>query len=75
MTSYIDRASTYFIKGLVETAKQRMNKRLLDGLGGEDQERQVGQVGGEKVFQRAQVQEGYQTTRMKQNLEQLHFPF
>ena len=52
-----------------------MNKRLLDGLGGEDQERQVGQVGGEKVFQRAQVQEGYQTTRRKQNLEQLHLPF
>ena len=55
----------------METAKQRMNKRLLDGLGGEDQERQVGQGGG--VFQR--VQEGYQTTRRKQNLEQLHLPF
>ena len=41
LTSYIDRASTYFIKRLVETAKQRMNKRLLDGLGGEDQGRQV----------------------------------
>ena len=59
----------------METAKQRMNKRLLDGLGGEDQERQVRQGGGEKVFQRAQVQEGYQTTRRKQNLEQLHLPF
>ena len=57
----------------METAKQRMNKRLLDGLGGEDQDRQVGQGGGEKVFQR--VQEGYQTRRRKQNLEQLHLPF
>ena len=59
----------------METAKQRMNKRLLDGLGGEDQERQVRQGGGEKVFQRAQVQEGYQTRCRKQNLEQLHLPF
>ena len=57
----------------METAKQRMNKRLLDGLGGEDQDRTVGQGGGEKVFQR--VQEGYQTRRRKQNLEQLHLPF
>ena len=55
----------------METAKQMMNKRLLDGLGGEDQEKQVGQGCG--VFQR--VQEGYQTRRRKQNLEQLHLPF